>query len=131
MITSVQRAVVSVQRSGKTQGCRDLIVWQKAYSLVKEIYCLTRDFPPEEMHGLTRQIQRAAVSLPSNIAEGYGRQSKKEYQQFLSIANGSLCEPETQYSLAVDLGYVRPSGDVERLLSEVGKILYRLLHPLK
>lgn len=74
-------------------------------------------------------MRRAVVGIPSNIAEGYGRQSRKEYRQFLSVAYGSLCELETQYLLAVDLGYCKRAESVERLLDEVGRMLYRMLHP--
>ena len=79
----------------KTQSFKDLIVWQKAYRLVLEIYKITKDFPKYEMYGLAQQMRRAAVSIPSNIAEGYGRKHKAEYRQFLSVAYGSLLELET------------------------------------
>lgn len=76
----------------KTQSFKDLIVWQKAYRLVLEIYRITKDFPKFEIYGLAQQMRRAAVSIPSNIAEGYGRKHKTEYRQFLSVAYGSLSE---------------------------------------
>lgn len=79
----------------KTKSFKDLIVWQKAYKLVLEIYKLTQNFPKEEIYALTQQIRKSSVSIPSNIAEGYGRQYNKEYMKFLSIAYGSLCEMET------------------------------------
>lgn len=79
----------------KTQSFKDLIVWQKAYRLVLEIYKITKDFPKYEMYGLAQQMRRAAVSIPSNIAEGYGRKHKAEYRQFLPVAYGSLLELET------------------------------------
>ena len=113
----------------KTQGFKDLIVWQKAYLLVKEIYSLSKDFPREEAYGLTQQIRRAAISIPSNISEGYGRQHNKEYRQFLSIAYGSLCEFETQYLIAIDLNYLKKNEIVESLMKEVGAMLYRLINP--
>lgn len=84
----------------KTKSFKDLIVWQKAYRLVKEIYRITKYFPRTETYGLTQQMRKAAVSLPSNIAEGYGRRYKAEYRQFLSMAYGSLSELETQYLIA-------------------------------
>ena len=79
---------------------RQLIVWQKAMELVKYIYDLTKKFPKEELYGLTSQIRRAAVSVPSNIAEGQGRDSTKEFLHHLSIAYGSLMETETQGLIA-------------------------------
>lgn len=114
----------------KTKGFRDLIVWQKSYQLTKAVYKATKNFPPEETYGLKQQIRRAAVAIPSNIAEGYGRQFNKEYTQYLAIAYGSLCELETQCQLAHDLGYFKDSSVVEDLFKEVGKMLYRMLHPL-
>jgi four helix bundle protein len=90
----------------KTMSFKDLIVWQKSYKLVLEIYKITKEFPKTETYGLSQQMRKAAVSIPSNIAEGYGRKHKAEYTQFLSIAYGSLLEIETQYMLAIDLKYV-------------------------
>src|SRR3989338_1034533 len=114
----------------KTASFKDLIVWQKSYKLVSEIYKITRNFPKEETYGLSQQIRRAAVSIPSNIAEGYGRQYNKEYKQFLSMAYGSLCELETQYLLALDLSYITKNETIEGLLIEVGRMLYRMLNPI-
>lgn len=114
----------------KTKSFKDLIVWQKSYKLVLEIYKLTKSFPKWETYGLSHQIRKAAVSIPSNIAEGYGRKHKTEYQQFLSIAYGSLLEVETQYSLGVDLKYVGKCELIENLLKEVGAMLYRMLNPV-
>jgi len=115
----------------KTKSFKDLIVWQKAYRLVLEIYKVTKDFPKSETYGLAQQMRRAAVSLPSNIAEGYGRRHKAEYNQFLSMAYGSLLELETQYLLAIDLEYVKGSEIIENLLKEVGSMLYRMLNPIR
>jgi len=114
----------------KTKSFRDLIVWQKSYRLVLEIYKMTESFPKTETYGLSQQIRKAAVSIPSNIAEGYGRKHKAEYNQFLSIAYGSLLEVETQYLLAVDLKYVNKCELIETLLKEVGAMLYRMLNPI-
>ena len=75
---------------------RELVVWQKAFQLCTHVYGLTKRFPPEERYGLTAQIRRAAVSIPSNIAEGYSRNTKRDYLHFLWMANGSLAEIETQ-----------------------------------
>jgi four helix bundle protein len=85
---------------------RDLIAWQKAMKLVAEIYGATRRFPREECYGLTNQLRRAAVSVPSNIAEGQARFSQKEFHHFLSQARGSLVEIETQLLIAKDLEYL-------------------------
>ncbi len=115
----------------KTKTFKDLIVWQKAYRLVLEAYRITKDFPESETYGLAQQMRRAAVSLPSNIAEGYGRRHKTEYQQFLSIAYGSLSELETQYLLSIDLGYTKKSEIIENLLKEVGSMLYRMIYPIR
>ena len=104
---------------------KDLNVWKKAYEMCLRIYRVTGNFPREEIYSLTSQMQRAAVSVPSNIAEGYGRQTTKEYIQALYIAYGSLCELETQILLARDFDYINPAdlkdnldqiGDVERML---------------
>jgi len=115
----------------KTKSFKDLIVWQKSYKLVLEIYKTTRHFPKSEDYGLSQQLRRAAVSIPSNIAEGYGRKHKAEYNQFLSIAYGSLLELETQFLLAKDLNYIIENQGVEKLLKEVGSMLYRMLHPIR
>ncbi|OHB75021.1 MAG: hypothetical protein A2Z25_03880 [Planctomycetes bacterium RBG_16_55_9] len=113
----------------KTQSFKDLVVWQKAYRLVLEIYKITKDFPSFEMYGLAQQMRRAAVSIPSNIAEGYGRKHKAEYRQFLSVAYGSLSELETQYLLSVDLQYTENCEVIENLLKEVGSMLYCMINP--
>lgn len=85
---------------------QDLIVWQKAMDLVVEIYNLTKKFPSEELFSLTNQIRRAVVSIPSNIAEGKGRNSKAEYLHFIAISQGSLAETETQILLAIRLKFI-------------------------
>ncbi|MEO0080860.1 MAG: four helix bundle protein [candidate division WOR-3 bacterium] len=104
---------------------KELTAWQRAYGLCLEVYRLTAEFPKEEKYGLVSQIRRAAVSVPSNIAEGYGRRTTGEYLQSLHVAYASLCELETQVLLVSDLGFLKlePSrklkedvGDVERLL---------------
>ena len=115
----------------KTSSFKDLIVQQKSYELVKRIYSFTENFPKSEVYGLTQQIRRAAISIPSNIAEGYGRQHKGEYSQFLAIAYGSLCELETQYLLSVDLRFNHKNIEVEGLLKEVGSMLYRMRNPIR
>ncbi len=115
----------------KTKSFKDLIVWQKSFTLVKETYVLVKDFPGSEIYGLSQQMRRAAVAIPSNISEGYGRQYNKEYRQFLSIAYGSLCELETQYLLAIELGYAKNSEHIENLMKEVGSMLYRMINPIR
>ncbi|MCC6126282.1 MAG: four helix bundle protein [Pirellulales bacterium] len=116
--------------SGKNY--RDLIVWQKAIELVVEIYRLTQTFPKEELYCLTSQIRRAAISIPSNIAEGQGRRTKKEFANFLSFAHGSLRETETQLTIAQRLGYAKPTT-VEATLNrcaEIGRLLNGLSNSL-
>jgi len=88
---------------------RDLIVWQKSMALVTDIYTLTKLFPKEEVYGLTLQIRRCAISIPSNIAEGYGRNATGDYIRFLQIGIGSLYELQTQLEIAYNLEYVNKS----------------------
>jgi len=111
---------------------KDLIVWQKSYQLCLDIYKTTKGFPKEERYGLTSQIRRAAVSIPSNIAEGYGRKTTPDYIRCLYIAYGSTCELETQLLLTGDLGYIqgeqlkkvqRDTGEAERMLRALIKSL--------
>ncbi len=111
---------------------RDLKVWKQSKEVAKEIYLATRPFPKEELYGLTSQIRRAAVSIPSNIAEGHARSSTKEYLHFLAIALGSLAELETQIEIATELGYMKKEA-MEKLfkkLDEVGKMLRGLKQSL-
>ena len=108
---------------------RDLIAWRKAVELVTEIYRTTKSFPREELYGLTNQLRRAAVSVPSNIAEGQARYSKREFHHFLSQARGSLVEIETQLTIAGNLGYLC-SPEVTLLLdktAELGRVLNGLI----
>ena len=112
---------------------RDLIVWQRAVDLVEATYKATERFPKHEIYGLTSQVRRAAVSVPSNIAEGQGRKSTNESQHHLSIAYGSLMELETQLIIAERLAYL-PPPDREHCLSlaaEVGRLLNGLSNSLK
>jgi len=92
------------------RGHRDLVAWQKAMKLVRDLYRVTREFPKEEIYGLTSRLRRAAVSVPSNLAEGHGRFSRKEFRQFIGRARGSLLEVETQLEIARDLGYLNGSA---------------------
>ncbi len=117
----------------KVQSYRQLIVWRKAMEMVNTVYEATRTFPRDEIYGLTSQLRRAAVSVPSNIAEGQGRKSTKEFAHHLSIAYGSLMEVETQIIISGDQHYLSPAQS-ERLLdmtAEVGRLLNGLLNSLK
>ena len=89
----------------KVDSYKDLVVWQKGIALVQEVYKITRSFPSEEKFGLGSQMRRAAVSIPSNVAEGQARHTTGEFIQFLSHAQGSTAELETQFVIAVELGY--------------------------
>jgi len=111
---------------------RELIAWQKAMDLVVGVYEGTKAFPREELYGLTSQLRRAAVSIPSNIAEGQGRRSSKEFIRFLSIAYGSLQETETQIILATRLGYLESAQEAQLLeqCAEVGKLINGLTNAL-
>jgi four helix bundle protein len=109
---------------------RNLIAWQKAKTLALDVYRCTRKFPRDEIYGLTSQMRRAAVSVPSNIAEGKGRYSQKEFVQFLYHARGSLLELETQLLIARDLDYIdRPVFEsLESETEELGRILNGLIN---
>jgi four helix bundle protein len=111
---------------------RELKVWQKSYCLCLEVYKATKGFPQDEKYGLTSQIRRSAVSVPSNIAEGYGRKTTQEYLHSLYIAYGSLCEFQTQLLLAVDLGYYhrKEGDDLVHDIEEVERMLKALMKSL-
>lgn len=112
---------------------RDLIAWQKAMVLVTEVYRVTESFPRREMYGLTRQVREAAVSAPSNIAEGKGRKTKKDYVSFLYRARGSLLETETQLEVGRSLGFLSPD-EFTRVLSiaqEAGRVLNGLISDIE
>ena len=115
------------------QSYRQLIAWQKAMELVKYVYDLTKKFPREELYGLTLQIRKAVVSVPSNIAEGQGRNSTKEFLYFLSIAYGSLMETETQGLVAEMQNYITAEETVILLekSAEVGRVLNGLINSLE
>src|SRR5579872_5585233 len=108
---------------------RNLVAWRKAMILVVQVYRATRTFPKDELYGLTSQLRRAAVSVPSNIAEGQARFSRREFHYFLSIARGSLVEIETQLCIAQNLGYLS-TKQAQPLLTEtaeLGRILNGLI----
>ena len=114
------------------QGYRDLNVWQKSMNLVTEVYRLTRAFPKVEAYGLASQMQRAAISIPSNIAEGHGLKQTLAYARHLAIASGSLAELETQLEIASRLGYLKPGdGDVAQAAAEIGRMLVGLRRSLE
>jgi four helix bundle protein len=111
---------------------QDLIVWRRAIDLTTEIYRLTETFPRTEAFGLTSQLRRAAVSVASNIAEGSGRGSKREFRQFLNTARGSICEVQTQLIIAGNLAFAKREKlqGVESAANEVGRMLNGLLQSL-
>ncbi len=108
---------------------KDLVAWQKSMDLVTAIYGATIHFPKDEQFGLTSQVRRAAVSIPSNIAGGQGRLSEKEFRYFLGQSRGSLMEVETQLQIAQNLGYLEPekTGTLLKACAEIGRILNGLL----
>ena len=112
----------------RVESYKNLIVWQKAMDLVTAVYRITANFPREEIYGLSSQIKRAAVSIPSNIAEGSRRSSKKDFRNFLLVAFGSGSELETQLEIAKRLSFVTPNDSAlaENLLSEVMKMINKL-----
>jgi four helix bundle protein len=115
--------------NGEIKSYRDLLIWQKGMALAKQVYAMTRAFPGDERFGLTAQKRRAVVSVPSNIAEGQARRGRKEFVQFLSHAEGSLAELDTQLALAVELGYCRPS-DAQGSVATIAE-LQKMIAPLR
>ena len=117
----------------KIQSYKDLIVWQKSIQLVKDVYILTAAFPQSEIYGITSQMRRAAVSIPSNIAEGYGRRSTKDYLRFYLIAYGSALELETQLIISKELGFATNKNltVTNTLLIEVMKMLNSMISKMK
>ena len=110
---------------------RDLVVFQKADELAFRIYKVTESFPKSEIFGLTSQIRRAALSIPTNIVEGYARRSEKELLQFINIAMGSHAETEYLFDFSKRLGYCKAdSREIEELISAVGKLLWKFRESL-
>ena len=116
----------------KVKSYRDLIVWQKSVDLVTEVYKILRSFPEEEKFGLTSQLKRSCISIPSNIAEGYGRKYIKDYVRFLQISRGSLFEMQTQIQISINLGcttekqintILETSVEIEKMLNTLIKKL--------
>jgi four helix bundle protein len=108
---------------------RELVVWQKAVQLATTVYRMTQGFPREELYGMTGQIRRCAISVPSNIAEGQGRNSTGEFRQFLGVARGSNFEVQTQLEIARQLGFgnAKLVDEADALSHEVGKMIYAIL----
>ena len=117
----------------KVQSYRELIAWKKAVDLVTELYRATQTFPKHEIYGLTGQIRRAAVSIPSNIAEGQGRLTRGEFRQFLGHARGSVFELDSQIMIAKNLDYLSPeqADQLFSMVHEVGRIVNGLLRSLE
>jgi four helix bundle protein len=114
------------------QSFRELVVWQRARELASLLYRLTREFPREELYGLTGQLRRAGVSIASNIAEGSGRGSRTDYRNFLRIARGSTLEVQTQLIIARDLGFGDASqvAQAEKLAEQISKMLWAIVQKL-
>jgi four helix bundle protein len=108
---------------------QNLTVWQRSIELSVAVYELTRGFPSEELYGMTSQLRRAAISISSNIAEGYGRASRPEFRRFLAIARGSAMEVQSQLVVAkkLDLGNARHAQSVDAMADEVGRMLWALM----
>ena len=123
------KATASANDGYKARGYRDLLVWPKGISLVKRIYEITGRFPSDERFGLTAQMRRAAVSIPSNISEGQARKSTREFVQFISNAEGSLAELDTQIVIAGELRFVA-GAEVSVIAAELDE-LRRMLNALR
>ena len=116
------------------QSYKDLLIWQRGIEIVALVYQLISNFPKDEIYALSSQIKRSAVSIPSNIAEGYGRQSTQSYIQFVKIARGSLCELETQLLVAEKLGFVKLESlysDIIKQITEESKMINSFLNKLE
>ena len=124
-----------VDPKDQSRGFRDLHAWQHARKACSSVYELTADFPELERFGLTSQIRRSAVSIPSNIAEGYGRESNADFLKYLRIARGSLFELQTQLIIASDLGYIdevqTDTAELKQQLETLSQVLAGLIRSLK
>jgi four helix bundle protein len=118
-----------MEANTKIKSYKDLLVWKKGLSLVKIVYQATKEFPSDERFGLVSQMRRAAVSVPSNIAEGQSRRTAGEFIQFISHAEGSLAELETQCIISIDLGFTK-AGNAEALPAQIEE-LQRMLNSLR
>jgi len=112
------------------QRYEDLVAWQKAYALVLRIYATTSNFPSDERYGLTSQMRRCAIGIPSNIAEGFARRTTRDYLRFLDIALGSTYELQTQLRLSLDLHYHQDNETMD-LVAEVERVLNGLIRSLE
>ena len=117
----------------KVESFKDLIVWQKGIELVNEIYKVTKHFPKEELYGLISQIRRAAISVPTNVAEGWGRGTTKNYIQFLEISRGSLYELNTLIIISTNQEYLSSEkcSEIESTINEIGRILNAIITKLE
>ena len=117
----------------KISTYKDLIVWQKSILLVTDVYTLTKNFPVDERFGMVSQLNRAVISIPANIAEGWGRELSKNYLQFLRISRGSLMEVETMVLISKNLNYITEKNFIEinKKIEEVGKILQGLIKSIQ
>ncbi len=119
---------------GNIKSYKDLLIWQKGIEITEKVYLITNHFPNEELFSLTNQMKRASVSIPSNIAEGFGRNSTKSYLNFLKISRGSLYELETQLIIAEKLNYISDSDlfqTIYNLIAEEGKIINSYMNKLE
>jgi four helix bundle protein len=116
-----------------SKSFKDLVVWQRAIDLTEQVYRFTGTFPKSEIYGLTSQMRRAAISVASNIAEGSGRGSKRDFRHFLVTARGSICEVQTQLVLAGKLGLARNEkiSEIESIANEVGRMLNGLIQSMR
>jgi len=116
----------------KLKTYKELIVWQKSVTIVEHVYTLTKNFPKDEIYGLTSQMRRAAISIPSNIAEGWSRETRGDFAYFLRIARGSSSELETQLEISQRLTLITDTryNEVSELLSEVSRMLNAILRKL-
>ncbi len=117
---------------GVINSYKDLLIWQKGIEIVKEIYLLCKDLPNDEIYGLQSQMKRASISIPSNIAEGYGRNSTNSYIQFIKIARGSLLELETQIIITKELNLISDNqyDKIINLITEESKMLNAFINSL-
>ena len=122
-----------MEEQRKIRGFKDLIVWQRSVALAVRIYHVTKKFPREETYGLTSQIRRAAVSIPSNIAEGHGKGSRPSFASYIDIALGSAAELETQLEISLKIGYLSQSESDSLFieLTEIIRMLYGLLNKVQ
>jgi len=124
---------VNITTRTRVSSFKDLEIWQRSIGLVEEIYRITKSFPQEETYGLSSQLRRAAISIPSNIAEGFARASEKEYKQFLYVSLGSCAEVSTQITIADRLGYLKQEkADVlSDEVKQISKMTMGLIKKLK